>query len=98
MRPTKNLDTKSKKGENEMIGISQEILEKLRKTFPPGTRVELVHMDDPYTKIPKGTHGTVMDVDDIGTIHVSWDGYCRLGVVYEEDSCRVINPDNTAKE
>ena len=38
--------------------ISQENLAKLRNTFPPGIRVELIRMDDPYTKIPKGTQGT----------------------------------------
>lgn len=72
------------------MGISQENLIKLRSTFPPGTRVKLLHMDDPYTKIPEGTLGTVRHVDDIGTIHVSWDGYCCLGVVYGEDACQVL--------
>ena len=37
------------------MGISRENLIKLRTTFPPGTRVKLLHMDDPYTKIPEGT-------------------------------------------
>ena len=72
------------------MGISRENLIKLRSTFPPGTRVKLLHMDDPYTKIPEGTLGTVRHVDDIGTIHVSWDGYGCLGVVYVEDACQVI--------
>lgn len=78
--------------------ISQENLAKLRNTFPPGIRVELIRMDDPYTKISKGTQGTVINVDDIGTIHISWDGYHCLGVVYGKDSCRVIDPDNATKE
>ena len=78
--------------------ISQENLAKLRNTFPPGIRVELIRMDDTYTKIPKGTQGTVINVDDIGTIHISWDGYHCLGVVYGKDSCRVIDPDNATKE
>ena len=78
--------------------ISQENLAKLRNTFPPGIRVELIRMDDPYTKIPKGTQGTVINVDDIGTIHISWDGYHCLGVVYVKDSCMVIDPDNATKE
>lgn len=80
------------------MGISQEKLAKLRNTFPPGIRVELIRMDDPYTKISKGTQGTVINVDDIGTIHISWDGYHCLGVVYGKDSCRVIDPDNATKE
>lgn len=62
---------------------------KLKETYPPGTRVELVKMDDPQAPAP-GTKGTVTCVDDIGTIHVSWDGGGSLGVVYGEDSCRKI--------
>ncbi len=78
--------------------ITQNTLLRLRRKYPPGSRVELIYLDDPYQKIPKGTLGTVQCVDDIGTIHVSWDGYCCLGVVYGEDSCRVIDPDNATKE
>jgi hypothetical protein len=48
-------------------------------------------MNDPYNKklIP-GCKGTVQYVDDMGTIHVDWDCGSSLGVVYGEDSCRVI--------
>lgn len=81
-----------------MNRMNEEILAKLKKIYPPGTRVELIHMDDPYTKIPKGTLGTVAFVDDTGTIHVAWDGYCSLGIVYGEDSCRVIVTDNKRTE
>ena len=53
--------------------------------------VELVHMDDPYNAtIFPGARGTVVSVDDIGTIHVRWDCGSSLGVVYGEDCCRVI--------
>lgn len=57
----------------------------LKKEYPAGTRVELVRMDDPYTKLRPGDRGTVRDVDDIGTIHVSWDCGSSLGVVDGED-------------
>ena len=36
------------------------------------------------------TKGTVMFVDDIGTIHVHWDTGGSLGVVLGKDKCRVI--------
>ena len=61
--------------------IRKEILEKLRKQYPPGTRVELIRMEDiqaPST----GTQGTVIGVDDIGSIMVSWDNGSSLSVVY----------------
>ncbi len=65
----------------------KEAIELLRKEFPPGTRVELVRMDDPMT-LPVGTKGSVDNVDSIGTIHVRWDNGSCLGVAYGEDVCR----------
>ena len=66
-------------------------LEMIRNNYPVGARVELIHMDDPYNKkLGPGCKGTVRAVDDIGTIHVSWDCGSSLGVVYGEDQCRVI--------
>ena len=74
-----------------MFNISKEALERLRKEYTAGARVELVHMNDPYnTKLFPGTRGTVVSVDDIGTVHVRWDCGSSLGVVYGEDRCRVI--------
>lgn len=73
-----------------MRSIQPETLKQLRDTYTPGTRVELIQMDDPYTKLMAGDRGTVTSVDDIGTIHVKWDRGGSLGVVYGEDSCRKI--------
>ena len=76
-----------------MIKPSQ--LEQLRKEYPIGTRVELIHMDDPYNKkLVPGCKGTVRWVDDWGTIHVNWDCGSGLGVVYGEDSCRKVVEEN----
>ncbi len=69
---------------------SKNIVEHLKAEYPEGTRVELVHMDDPYVKIPEVTKGTVQVVDDTGTIHVKWDNGSSLGVVYGEDSCKKV--------
>ena len=57
----------------------------LRKKYEKGTRVELVCRDDPYTRLTPGLKGTVLSVDDIGTIHVAWDNGSSLGVVYGVD-------------
>lgn len=71
----------------------KETVEIIRKQYPQGTRVELVSMSDPYTKLKPGDIGTVSRVDDIGTIHINWDCGSSLGIVYCEDLCRVItNP------
>lgn len=69
--------------------ISKELLQELRRQYPCGTRVELVHMDDPQAP-PIGTMGTVRGVDDIGSIMVRWDNGCGLSVAYGEDVCRVV--------
>ena len=42
-----------------MFGVNRQTLERLRKEYPAGTRVELIRLDDPYRKIPSGTTGTV---------------------------------------
>ena len=68
-----------------MKTISKEKLTVLREKYPSGTRVELVHMDDPYTKLTAGDKGTVRFVDDVGTIHISCDCGSSLGAVYGVD-------------
>ena len=47
-------------------------------------------MDDPYTKLTVGDKGTVNHVDDMGTIHISWDCGSTLGAVYGEDFVKII--------
>lgn len=69
--------------------ISKEALQSLRERFPRGTRVELVKMEDPQAP-PIGTKGTVLGVDDIGSIMVAWDSGGSLNVVYGEDICRKV--------
>ena len=73
-----------------MFGISRETIERLRKEYPVGCRVELVRMDDPQAP-PVGTKGTVRGVDDIGSIMVAWDNGSGLSVAYGEDRCRRID-------
>lgn len=60
--------------------IRPEELERFRKEYPNGTCVELVRMDDPQAP-PVGTHGTVYDVNDTGSILVHWDNGSMLSVV-----------------
>lgn len=52
---------------------SRETVERIRKQYVRGSRVELVNMDDPYTKLKPGDQGTVNFVDDTGTVFVNWD-------------------------
>ena len=69
--------------------MDKKQVERLREQYPQGTRVELIRMDDPQAP-PVGTRGTVIGVDDIGTIHVKWETGSSLGIAYGEDQCRVL--------
>ena len=70
--------------------IHPEILKNLKTYYTPGTRVMLIRMEDSYTTLRKGNKGTVISVDDIGTIHVQWDCGSSLGIVFGEDECEKI--------
>lgn len=79
------------KEEIAMLSIPREVVERLKREYPAGTRVELISMKDPYNTILKpGCRGTITSVDDIGTIHVKWDCGSSLGVCYREDQCKII--------
>ena len=69
---------------------SREIIERLRREFPTGTRVELLRMDDAQAP-PVGTQGTVLGVDDTGSLLIRWDNGSGLNVVYGEDVVRKIS-------
>lgn len=70
--------------------IHPEMLKQLRAYYTPGTRIELVRINDPYTKLKPGDKGYVKITDDIGTIHCIFDCGINLGVAFGEDECRKI--------
>lgn len=70
--------------------LSQKQVETIKEQYPVGTRIELIHMDDPYGPIEAGTQGTVEGVDDAGTLHMRWDNGRTLGIVPGEDQFKVI--------
>lgn len=73
-----------------MINISEQLLEQMKKEFSQGTRVELLILNDRFLKIDYGERGTVLFVDDFGTIHVRWDCGISCGIVFGEDKCKKI--------
>ena len=68
---------------------SRETVERVRREYPAGIRVELVRMDDVQAP-PIGTKGTVTGVDDTASIMVAWDNGSHLHVIYGEDACRKL--------
>lgn len=66
------------------------ILEQTKKIYKPGTKIELIRLNDEYANLEQGDRGTVIAVDDIGTIHVRWDNGLVLGLIPDEDKFCLI--------
>ena len=77
---------------------NREQVERLRKQFPEGTRVSLISMDAAYSTLKPGDRGTVVHVDDIGTVHCHWDNGSGLGLAYGEDQYRELTDKELAEE
>ena len=72
-----------------MRGITKAELQQLREAYPRGTRVELVCMDDEQAP-PPGTGGTVLGVDDTGSLLMAWDNGSGLNVLWRVDTVRKL--------
>lgn len=75
---------------------SKELVDSVRRRFPAGTRVELLRMDD-FQAPPIGTCGTVLGVDDTGSLLMRWDNGSGLNVVFGEDLVRKVDGDRNGK-
>lgn len=72
--------------EISMLTAEERNVNRIRKEYPVGTRIKLIHMSDPFHPVPPNTIGTVAGVDDMGTIHMSWENGSSLGIIPNEDS------------
>ena len=77
---------------------SKEVVEHVREMSPSGCRVELVSIDDPYTKLQPGERGSVSHVDSTGTVFVAWDSGSHLGAVYGVDVIRLCGGSDGKEE
>ena len=68
----------------------KDTVEMLRRQFPAGTRVELIKMDDPHTRLRPGDFGSVLFVDDAAGIHIVWDNKESLSAIWGEDIIRKV--------
>lgn len=66
--------------------------EQLRSLYPPGSRIVLLQMGDDPRPVPPDTRGTVIAVDDMGTVHCAFDNGRRLGLIPGEDVFRRLGP------
>lgn len=78
--------------------FERKFAERMKRCYPPGTRVVLLNMDDPYAPIECGTRGTVVHLDDAAQIHMKWDNGRTLALVPGEDSFRKLTDEELAEE
>ena len=80
-----------------MKTMSRGRIEFYKENYPAGTRIQLDFMSDDPRPVPAGTKGTVISVDDIGTVHCKFDNGRCLGICPEVDAFHKIS-EQTATE
>jgi len=73
---------------NNQFPTAEQVAQ-IRRQYPKGSRIELVWMDDPQAP-PIGTNGTVIGVDDIGSLIIVWDNGSHLNAAFGEDIVRLL--------
>ena len=68
---------------------NKDEVRKAKETYIPGMRVRLLKMDDAQAPAV-GTEGTVIGVDDIGSVMVAWDNGSSLNVLLGIDYVEII--------
>ena len=72
--------------------MDRKMVNFIKEQYPPGTRIRLNAMEDPYHPILPGTEGEVDFVDDAGQLHMKWDNGRSLALIPGEDSFTVLPP------
>ncbi len=76
----------------------ERLAKQYKAMYPKGTRILLEMMGSDPRPIEPNTRGTVDYVDDLGTIHCSFDNGRYLGIIPEEDSFRKLTQDELLDE
>ena len=76
----------------EETNMDRKMVNFIKEQYPPGTRIRLNSMEDPYHPILPGTEGEVDFVDDEGQIFMKWDNGRTLPLAPGEDSFTVLSP------
>lgn len=71
--------------------MTKKELEMIRQLYPKGTLVELISMGEDVHRVPDGTIGTVITVDDMGTIHTKWRTGSTLGLISGVDDFHALD-------
>ena len=70
--------------------MDRKMVDFIKEQYPPGTRIRLNSMEDPYHPILPGTEGEVDYVDDAGQLHMKWDNSRSLALFPGEDSFTAV--------
>ena len=71
--------------------MASDAVERIRKAYPVGCRIELIKMNDQWTNLVEGDLGTCDGVDEIGNVMMTWDRGSSLSLVPGEDQFRLIS-------
>ena len=74
--------------------MRENYAEYIRRRYPVGSRILLLQMGDDPRPIPPNTMGTVVAVDDMGTVHCNFDNGRRLGLIPGEDVFHKVESSN----
>lgn len=72
--------------------------EHYKAEYPSGTRIMLLSMGEDIHRVKDNTRGTVLAVDDIGTLHCDFDTGAMIGIIPSEDSFRKLTEEELAEE
>ncbi|WP_322175010.1 DUF4314 domain-containing protein [Acutalibacter caecimuris] len=72
--------------------------ERYKAEYPSGTCIMLLSMGEDMHRVDDNTRGTVLTVDDIGTLHCKFDNGRSLGLIPGEDSFRKLTEEELAAE
>jgi hypothetical protein len=64
---------------------SKAAVERVRQSYPQGTRIKVTSISDPYSKLTAGSQGTVDFVDDTGSLFCIFDNGEHIGLLYGID-------------
>ena len=73
-----------------MQKMSKGRIEFYKEHYPRGTRVQLDSMGEDPNPVESGAVGTVISVDDLGTLHCEFDNCRSLGLCPEVDKFHKI--------
>lgn len=71
---------------------------RIKEMYQPGTRIMLDSMGNDPCPIEPGSCGTVIGVDDMGSIMMKWDNGRGLSLIPDEDSFHIIQQEEISEQ